>query len=434
MRFGIFYEHQHPKPWREGAELQLFQDALDQVELADQLGIDHAWEVEHHFLEEYSHSSAPEVFLAAASQRTKNIRLGHGIVLMPPGYNAPARTAERIATLDLVSNGRVEFGTGESASRAELEGYGVNPAERREMWREVTEQVANMLAMDPYPGYEGKYFSMPTRNIVPKPVQRPHPPIWVACSNRETIHLAAQLGIGALTFAFVDPEEAKHWVDDYYNTLKAECVPIGHAVNANIAMVTSFSVHADHDEAVKRGRDGFRFFQFALGHHYAFGKHKPGRTNIWKAFEMVKDHLPEEGGEGGIGTPDEQREHLRKFQEAGVDQTVFIQQAGNNQHDHIMEALELFAGDVMPEFKENEAERVSQKEEELAPFIEAAFERKGQLAEMTDDEIPVYESYGLSIAESELEKMSDEQRQRRERMLRLAEIAVAQGADGSQGE
>ncbi|MCZ6546358.1 MAG: LLM class flavin-dependent oxidoreductase, partial [Chloroflexi bacterium] len=155
MRFGIFYEHQYPKPWTEGGELQLFQDALDQVELADNLGIDHAWEVEHHFLEEYSHSSAPEVFLAAASQRTKNIRLGHGIVLMPPGYNQPARIAERIATLDLVSNGRVEFGTGESASRAELEGYGVTPDDRREMWREVTEQVANMLSMDPYPGYDG---------------------------------------------------------------------------------------------------------------------------------------------------------------------------------------------------------------------------------------------------------------------------------------
>ena len=127
MKFGIFYEHQLPRPWAEGSELKLFQDALDQVELADQLGIDHAWEVEHHFLEEYSHSSAPEVFLAAASQRTKNIRLGHGIVLMPPGYNHPARIAERIATLDLVSNGRVEFGTGESASRAELEGFGINP-------------------------------------------------------------------------------------------------------------------------------------------------------------------------------------------------------------------------------------------------------------------------------------------------------------------
>ena len=118
MKFGTFYEHQLPRPWKEGAELKLFQDALDQVELADRLGIDHMWEVEHHFLEEYAHSSAPEIFLAACSQRTKQIRLGHGIVLLPPEYNHPARVAERIATLDLVSGGRVEFGTGESSSEA----------------------------------------------------------------------------------------------------------------------------------------------------------------------------------------------------------------------------------------------------------------------------------------------------------------------------
>ena len=139
MKFGIFYEHQLPRPWVEGAELRLFQEALDQVALADKLGIDFAWEVEHHFLEEYSHSSAPEVFLAACSQRTKKIRLGHGIVLMPPNYNHPARIAERVATLDLVSNGRVDWGTGESASRAELEGFRINPAERREMWRELVD-------------------------------------------------------------------------------------------------------------------------------------------------------------------------------------------------------------------------------------------------------------------------------------------------------
>ncbi|MEJ5221170.1 MAG: LLM class flavin-dependent oxidoreductase, partial [Tepidiforma sp.] len=259
MKFGIFYEHQLPRPWDDGAELKLFQDALDQVELADRLGIDFAWEVEHHFLEEYSHSSCPEVFLAAASQRTKRIRLGHGIKLMPPNYNPPARIAEEIATLDLVSNGRVEFGTGESASRAELEGFNINPAERRAMWLETTEQVCNMMAMDPYPGYQGKYFSMPVRNVVPKPVQKPHPPLWVACSNRDTIHLAAQLGIGALTFAFVDPAEAKKWVDDYYETFKRECVPIGHTVNPNIAMVTSFSIHHDREEAFRRGFDGFKF-------------------------------------------------------------------------------------------------------------------------------------------------------------------------------
>src|SRR5947208_12948482 len=110
MRLGIFYEQQLPRPWLHASEAQLYREALEQIELADRLGFDTIWEVEHHFLEEYSHSSAPEVFLAAASQRTTNIRLGHGIVAALPGYNHPARIAERVATLDLLSSGRVEFG------------------------------------------------------------------------------------------------------------------------------------------------------------------------------------------------------------------------------------------------------------------------------------------------------------------------------------
>src|SRR5579883_2600088 len=437
MKFGVFYEHQLPRPWNDGDELKLFQDALSQVELADKLGIEHAWEVEHHFLEEYSHSSAPEVFLAACSQRTQNIRLGHGIVLMPPNYNPPARIAERIATLDLVSNGRVEWGTGESASRAELEGYGVDPNERRAMWRETVEQVANMMAMDPYPGYQGQYFSMPMRNVVPKPVQKPHPPIWVACSNRDTIHLAAQLGIGALTFAFVDPAEAKHWVDDYYETFKRECVPVGHAVNPNVAMVTSFSIHQDHDEAVRRGMDGFRFFQFALGHHYNFGYHKPGRTNVWDHYEAVRDRIGMDamgGGAGGIGTPEEMRRHLRGFQEAGVDQTVFIQQGGKNKHEHICEALELFAAEVMPEFKEKEAERIARKNEELAPYVQAAFQRKQWLRELGDDEIPTYSAYGNNVAEQpDLSKLPEAQRRRAEAMRRLRELVRGFAAETRAG-
>src|ERR1022692_961467 len=130
MKIGGFYEHQLPRPWTRDSEHKLFKDALDQVELADRLGFDYVWATEHHFLEEYAHSSAPEIFLAACSQRTKQIRLGHGIVLMPPGYNHPARVAERIATLDLVSRGRVEFGTGESSALLELGGYGVPVAEK----------------------------------------------------------------------------------------------------------------------------------------------------------------------------------------------------------------------------------------------------------------------------------------------------------------
>src|SRR5947199_4011123 len=134
MRFGIFYEHQLPRPWVADSEATLLHQALEQVELADRLGFDYVWEVEHHFLEEYSHSSAPEVFLAAASQRTKQIRLGHGIVNLMPAVNHPARVAERVATLDLVSGGRVELGTGESSSAAELGGFLIERESKRSMW------------------------------------------------------------------------------------------------------------------------------------------------------------------------------------------------------------------------------------------------------------------------------------------------------------
>ncbi|HJW69285.1 MAG TPA: LLM class flavin-dependent oxidoreductase [Candidatus Binatia bacterium] len=373
MQFGIFYEHQIPRPWAPGDEHRLFKQALDQVELADRLGIDYAWEVEHHFLEEYSHSSAPEVFLAACSQRTKQIRLGHGITLMPPGYNHPARVAERIATLDLVSDGRVEWGTGESSSRMEMEGYGVDYMEKREAWEEAVRECAKMMCMEPYPGFEGKYFSMPVRNVVPKPVQTPHPPLWVACSNRDTIKLAARLGMGALTFAFIDPAEAKFWVDEYYETFKKECTPIGRAVNPNIAMVTGFMCHEDSERAVAQGLEGFKFFGFALAHYYITGTHVPARTNIWEAFQAAPPFPPVQYG--GIGNPDEVRATLATFEEVGVDQTIFIQQGGNNHHEDICSSLELFADRVMGDFKARHEGRARRKAEELAPYIERAMAR-----------------------------------------------------------
>ncbi len=422
MKFGIFYEHQLPRPWHEGDEHRIYQQALDQVELADRLGIDHAWEVEHHFLEEYSHSSAPEVFLAACSQRTKHIRLGHGIVLMPPNYNHPARVAERIAALDLVSDGRVEFGTGESSSIMELGGFRISPDDKRAMWTEAVEQCLNMMVMNPYPGFDGKYFSMPCRNIVPKPLQKPHPPVWVACSNRETIKLAARLGIGALTFAFVDPTEAKQWVDDYYRIFKEECVPIGHAVNPNIAMVTGFSVHADSAEARRRGEDGFRFFGYALAHHYIFGEHKPGRTDIWANFELARPALPPAGANRGIGTPAELRAHLAAFEASGVDQVAFIQQGGRNQHEHICEALDLFTREVMPEFKEREARRQKAKMAELQPFIEKAMARKERMKALSEDEIPTFIALGRQIAEQG--KETEQQRANRQKWAATSQVPL----------
>src|SRR3954467_1402969 len=291
MKFGIFYEHQLPRPWDEGRELQLIQDALEQVELADKVGFDVVWEVEHHFLEEYSHSSAPEVFLAACSQRTRDIRLGHGIIQTAPAYNHPARTAERVAMLDLVSGGRVEFGSGESSSEAELAGFEIDPFYKRDMWLEGLEVAVRCMTETPFTGVEGRFVSMPPRNVIPKPVQKPHPPLWVAWSRRDTIHLAAQKGIGALTFAFIDPEEAEHWVGDYYKTLEEEGSPIGAAVNPNVACVTPMMCAPTESEAMARGLEGGNFFGYSLAHFYVFGDHQPGVTNVWDEYVERRDQM-----------------------------------------------------------------------------------------------------------------------------------------------
>ena len=171
MKFGLFFEHQVPRPWDDGDEQRVFDEALEQIELADRLGFDCAWLVEHHFLEEYSHSSAPELFLAAASQRTSRIRLGHGIVHTVPAINHPARVAERIATLDVLSGGRVEFGTGEGSAAAELDAFGVEPGDKRAMWEEGVRVALRCLTETPFTGHAGEHVRMPPRNVVPKPVQ-----------------------------------------------------------------------------------------------------------------------------------------------------------------------------------------------------------------------------------------------------------------------
>jgi alkanesulfonate monooxygenase SsuD/methylene tetrahydromethanopterin reductase-like flavin-dependent oxidoreductase (luciferase family) len=398
MRFGIFYEHQLPRPWAEGDEHRLLKDALEQVELADRLGIDYVWEVEHHFLEEYSHSSAPEVFLAAASQRTSRIRLGHGIVQLPQEFNHTARVAERIATLDLLSDGRVEFGTGESSSEAELGGFNIDRATKRDQWEEALDAVTRMLVEVPFAGYDGTYLKMPPRNVVPKPLQKPHPPLWVACSRRETIHLAATKGIGALSFSFIEPDRAREWVDDYYATLAStDCVPAGFAVNPNMACVLPFMCHEEEETAIERGLDGGHFFGYSLAHYYVFGNHLPGRTNVWDEFQerrhlfgfdrnvaaqtgqVLGAQLMEEGLgslRGAIGTPGQIRELIRGYQAAGVDQLIFVSQSGRNRHEHICESLELFARDILPEFAETADQMDKAKQERLAPAVEAALARR----------------------------------------------------------
>lgn len=374
MKFGIFYELQLPRPWEPGGELRLYQNALDQVELADRLGYDFAWEVEHHFLEEYSHSPAPEVFLGAASQRTKQIRLAHGIMQLTT--SPPARVAERIAALDLVSQGRVEFGMGESASITELEPFGRAFEEKRAVWEDAVRAIIPMFK-DGGCEYHGPYFDFPLRNVVPKPLQKPHPPLWCACSQLETIEMAGRRGIGALAFQFLSAEAAHAWVHAYYNAFtKRQEKLADYVANPNLAL-TSYFMCAETDEEARRRADGIPFFQFAL-RFYGLSPNrerpKPGAVNLWDEYEKWKRANPEglaRALAGGlIGSPETIRRKLRRFETSNIDQVIFLNQAGKNTHEHICESLELFAKEVMPEFHAREPEHQAWKERVLRGEIE----------------------------------------------------------------
>jgi alkanesulfonate monooxygenase SsuD/methylene tetrahydromethanopterin reductase-like flavin-dependent oxidoreductase (luciferase family) len=374
MKFGIFYELQLPKPWGPNDELNLYQNALNQVELADKLGYDYAWEVEHHFLDEYSHSPQPEVFLAAASQRTKRIRMGHGIIQITT--NHPARVAEKVACLDLVSNGRVEFGMGESGSVQELAPFGVDMAEKREIWEEAVKCIIPMMTQEGT-SFDGKYFKFPLRNVTPKPVQKPHPPLWVACSQLETIEMAGRRGIGALGFQFLTADMAHAWVHAYYNAFTKRQEKLAeYQSNCNIAMVSYFMC-AETDEEARRRAEGITFFQFALA-FYSGSRNReraaPGTVSMWDEYLKWKKANPEaqeRALRGGlIGSPETIRNKLKRFETSKVDSIILLNQAGKNKHEHICESLELFAKEVMPEFHAKEPEHQAWKQKVLKGDIQ----------------------------------------------------------------
>jgi alkanesulfonate monooxygenase SsuD/methylene tetrahydromethanopterin reductase-like flavin-dependent oxidoreductase (luciferase family) len=355
MKFGIFYELQLPRPWQAGGELKLYQDGLTQLELADRCGYDHAWVVEHHFLEEYSHSPSPESFLAAASQRTRNIRLGHGIFQLTT--NHPARVAERVAVLDLLSNGRVEFGMGESASITELTPFGRDMETKKEVFEEAVRAIFPMFK-DGGSEHHGKYFDIPLRNVVPKPLQKPHPPLWMACSQLPTIERAGRCGFGALGFQFVSADAAHAWVHAYYNAITKRLKKLAdYEINPNMALV-SFFMCARTDEEARARADGATFFQFALRYYGASQNRQrpaPGTVNMWDEYNKWKRENPdaqEAALRGGlIGSPETIAKKLRRFRTSHIDQVILLNQAGKNSHEHICDSLELFAKEVMPEFR-----------------------------------------------------------------------------------
>ncbi len=355
MRFSIFFEMQLSRPTRE-SEAQVFRDCVEQAVLADELGYHCVWEVEHHGLYEYSHSSAPEVFLAFLAARTRRIRLGHGVTLLPWRYNHPLRIAERIATLDILSGGRVNWGTGKSSSLVEQLAFETRPDELHAQWLEALTIIPRMWASDVFQ-YDGRFFHVPPTQVIPKPVQQPHPPIFAACSRPESAAAVGKLGIGALNFAFGSDEYLNEKVREYRTAISA-ARPVGRALNDWFACTPATLVLPDDARALRHGTRGARFFLNAMSKYYFSGERPVGPLDIPRG-DLSDAELAEaralRNAPGSqlatiVGDPIAARESVQRFEEIGVDELILVMQMGTVPQELVLESLRTFAEQVMPHF------------------------------------------------------------------------------------
>jgi alkanesulfonate monooxygenase SsuD/methylene tetrahydromethanopterin reductase-like flavin-dependent oxidoreductase (luciferase family) len=358
VKLGLIYEICRPDPdW--ASEADTYQQALEQCVVAEEVGFDHVWAVEHHFLENYSLSAAPDVFLSAVAQRTQRIRIGHGVRLLPPPFNHPARSASSAAVLDILSGGRLEFGVGRSITEQELGGFGIDPADSRPMLEEVLPEIVKMWTNHTYPGHEGEHFSMPPRVVQPKPLQAPHPPLWMACTQPSSFELAGAFGVGALAFGLGLPGDLSEAVGTYKAAVANPTRQAGAFVNDNIAAAGMMFCAEDDETARSMGgaaqlwyaaNAAALFAPWAMSEvpGYEYYHHLAKDPSLFEA-ETLRQRLDD--GLSLVGTPDKVLEGARRYEALGVDQLICIVQVGRVSHDDICASLRLFGAEVIPRLR-----------------------------------------------------------------------------------
>ncbi|MEY2591148.1 MAG: hypothetical protein QOJ67_3132 [Acidimicrobiaceae bacterium] len=367
MKFALFYEIPVAKPWDEESEHRAYKDTLEQAILGDAMGFHSFWTVEHHFLEEYSHCSNPEILYGAIAARTKNIRIGYGVRLLPKPYNHPIRSAESAAVLDLLSDGRVEFGTGRSSTRGELEGFDIDPNDTREMWSEALEHIVAAWTEETYQA-KGKYWQMGApRRVLPRTLQKPPPPMWGATSSPEGHKEIGKRGLGLCSFTVgVPPEDLAERFALYREGL-AECEkPVGKFVNDRAATFTMVHCAEDKQQAydvaaesmvwyVKHG--GALIASVAellegkdLGTYGYTGealKHQREGTMGHLTFDYLH-----ESGSAVVGDPDECIATAKRYEAAGCDLLLCLVNPYKIPHEDVMGSIELLGKHVLPAFED----------------------------------------------------------------------------------
>ncbi len=364
MKFALFCEIPVARPWDERSEYWAIHNTIEQAKLGDAVGFHSFWTVEHHFLEEFSHCSAPEVLYGAVASHTKNMRIGHGVRLLPKPYNHPIRTAEAAAMLDIISDGRLEFGTGRSSTRAELEGFRVDPRHTRAMCAEAIEMIVGAWTNDEFE-FAGRYWSMPRRRVLPKPIQKPHPPLWGATSSAEGHELAGEQGLGLCSFAVGIPPEKLCERFALYRKGLARAKPVAKFVNSQVSTFTMVHCAETSERAYAVADHSFTWYAqtgarlIATVAEWMEGKDlgtydyaadvlkiaRQGRLDQLN-FEYLRD-----SGSAVVGNPDDCIEAAKGYEAAGVDILFCLVNPLKIPHEEVMKSIELLGKYVLPEFR-----------------------------------------------------------------------------------
>ena len=375
MRFGMFFELQMPKPWSANAESDTFWQAIEQVTFAEEMGFEQVWLVEHHFLSEFAHSSAPEITLAIMAERTSKMRLGFGVVLTPVHH--PLHVAARVATLDIFSHGRVDVGVGRTKGPYQLNPFGTDVSDAHSMMLETLECLPGMWTQEVF-SHEGEHWSIPAREVIPKPVQKPHPPLWMACTQEDTFKLAGDLGLGCLVNTLGGTDKTRSLIDTYYRAVE-NATPAGHFINKQVVASTIGFCGENDAEARHKGAEVAGWYleqsrkRFTLEwsgvdpdlvpDDYQFYLQVGARSGSSQDPQQQAPPTPDEllaGGGYCVGDPDACIQVIEEFEAMGVDEIMPIFQAGHASHEEVMNSIRLFGRYVIPHFQEKEKRQRNQ--------------------------------------------------------------------------
>jgi alkanesulfonate monooxygenase SsuD/methylene tetrahydromethanopterin reductase-like flavin-dependent oxidoreductase (luciferase family) len=358
MEFGVFLNGYVPGPaaFDPACEHEMFKRETGYVIHADKYNWKYAWLGEHHSLTEYSHLSAPEVVMGYLACATERIHVGTGIMNLSPRVNHPVRSAERVAVLDHMTEGRFEWGTGRGAGSHEIAAFNIlDKNSTKAEWNEVIREIPRMWEERDYT-FDGDHFTVPTpHNILPKPYGAGHPPIWVGCGNPTTFTQAGELGIGAIAFNFEPIYNLQGRIDAYKEGIANCTEPLGQYVNDNIMMTNAVICMSDRNKAREIAlRPGRGYLYSMVCNYHDTIPHMDG-IPVWPEPPVS---VPDEESldaliEGGwilCGEPDEVAEQVAKYQTVGCDQLVFGLPSDSMAEDEVYEMLELFGSKVIPQF------------------------------------------------------------------------------------